>query len=207
MNTTEPGTLFLVVGASGSGKDSVITAARARLGAYPRGTHFVFPRRSITRPGNAPGEDHIPLTPEEFRRAREAGRFCLAWEAHGLSYGIGREITADLDAGRSVVVNVSRTIIPEAEELFPRVVVLLIETDPAAIRERLRQRGRETTAEIERRVQRATAMVVSARILVRIDNRGPLEEAAAACTRALLRNRRPAATTTGRRTAVAAATE
>jgi ribose 1,5-bisphosphokinase PhnN len=63
------GTLFLVVGASGVGKDNVIEGAKAALAGDD---HFFFARRTITRSADAGGEDHCAVTADEFARLRDA---------------------------------------------------------------------------------------------------------------------------------------
>ena len=66
-----PGSFIFVVGPSGAGKDSLISAARERLSPES----FVFARRTITRRAGAPGEEHEACTPEEFARREAAGEF------------------------------------------------------------------------------------------------------------------------------------
>ena len=95
------GTLVLVVGPSGSGKDTLIGGAARDLAGDGA---FVFPRRIITRPTEAGGEPHIAQTLPAFEEAEKAGAFALSWRAHGLAYGIPGAIRGDLRAGRHVVV-------------------------------------------------------------------------------------------------------
>ncbi|MEN3383985.1 MAG: thymidine phosphorylase, partial [Hyphomicrobiales bacterium] len=99
------GTFFLIVGASGVGKDTLLAGARAALAADER---FVFARRTITRPADAGGEDHLFLAPEAFARTREAGGFLSYWSAHGLDYGLSVALADLLAQGQHVVANGSR---------------------------------------------------------------------------------------------------
>ena len=108
---TRRGTLVLVVGPSGVGKDSIIAGAAARLRDDPR---VVFARRLITRPADAGGEDHIAVSPAEFAAQREAGGLLLHWNAHGLDYGLPQTLETMRDEGKVVVANVSRTIVADA---------------------------------------------------------------------------------------------
>ena len=108
--------LVAVVGPSGAGKDTLLAGARARLAGDAR---FRFVRRGITRPADPGGEDHDPLTQTAFARLRDAGGFALWWEAHGLLYGIPRDIEADLAAGRVVVANLSRAARLAREAALP----------------------------------------------------------------------------------------
>ncbi|MCY4190996.1 MAG: hypothetical protein OXD42_06705 [Rhodospirillaceae bacterium] len=99
------GRLFLVVGPSGVGKDSILNGAREALADDAR---FVFARRFITRDATVGGEDHQPISDAEFSAIEESGGFLFSWRAHGLSYGLPASLRDDLDAGRHVVANVSR---------------------------------------------------------------------------------------------------
>lgn len=104
------GHLVLVVGPSGAGKDSVLRGAMSELAGD---RHFVFPRRFVTRFADAGAEDHLTLSEDDFCTAQKSGAFALTWQAHGNSYGIGRSIDADLEAGCIVAVNCSRGVLAE----------------------------------------------------------------------------------------------
>lgn len=184
------GVLFLVVGPSGVGKDSVLDGARAALAADHG---FLFPRRTITRPADAGGELHDAMTPQAFEAAEAAGAFCLSWRAHGLAYGIPRAVADALAAGRSVVVNVSRTVIDQARRELAPVRVLAITASPEALAARLRGRGRESEDEIARRLARAAAFAVAGEDVITLSNDGALADTVAACV-ALLRREADAAT-------------
>jgi phosphonate metabolism protein PhnN/1,5-bisphosphokinase (PRPP-forming) len=142
--------LVTVVGPSGAGKDTLLTAARAALAGDAR---FAWVRRAITRPAEAGGEDHLPMTREAFAAARASGDFCLSWEAHGLAYGIPRAIEGDLAAGRVVVANLSRAVLAEAAARYP-LRVLLVTAPRDVLAARLAARGRESAADIAARLAR-----------------------------------------------------
>jgi len=170
---TARGTLILVVGPSGVGKDSIIAGAAQRFRDEPR---IVFPRRLITRPATAGGEDHIALSPIDFAERRDSGRLLLHWRAHGLDYGLPQALTADLAAGRVVVANVSRSVVAEARRRLAPVVVVAIAASPETLARRLAGRGRETSADIESRLTRTIALPPD-QIDVVIDNDGTLDAA------------------------------
>jgi ribose 1,5-bisphosphokinase len=55
-------------------------------------------------------------------------------------------------------------------------VTVVIEADPEIIRQRLENRGRESTMEIQQRIQRQPSIAVTATGYISIRNDGPLEE-------------------------------
>ena len=63
------GTLILVIGPSGAGKDSIIAGAAERLRDDKR---ILFARRVITRPAHAGGENHLAVSAGEFAEWRGA---------------------------------------------------------------------------------------------------------------------------------------
>ncbi|MDP2759008.1 MAG: phosphonate metabolism protein/1,5-bisphosphokinase (PRPP-forming) PhnN [Sideroxyarcus sp.] len=146
------GVLLYVIGASGSGKDSLISHARFKLA---QDANVVFAHRYITRPQDAGGENHVALSEDEFESRVARKLFPLHWHSHGLRYGVGSELNHWLAKGLTVILNGSRAYLHEASRRYPELVPVLIEVSPAVLRERLRGRGRESAADIESRLQRA----------------------------------------------------
>lgn len=161
------GTLFLVVGPSGVGKDTLLDGARAALKDDSR---FLFARRTITRAADAGGEDHDAVTPEEFARRKAAGAFLLTWDAHGLEYGLPSALSDALAEGRTVVANGSRATIAELAKRVDNLVVVEITAPPEAVAARLRARGREDEAQVAARVARTVPSMPDGIHAVRIIN-------------------------------------
>jgi ribose 1,5-bisphosphokinase len=145
------GTLILVAGPSGAGKDTLIDAARQHF----RGDSRVqFPLRVITRGGQA-GERHIALSEQDFQASEKQGCFCLSWRVHGLSYGIPVETLDALAAGGSIVINVSREKVNEARAMWPQTRVIHVVASAEALWTRLLARGRESACEAVERLCRS----------------------------------------------------
>ena len=169
-----PGHVVLVVGPSGAGKDAVLGEAARRLSSDPR---FLFPKRVVTREPNA-AEDHESLAPEAFAADLERGGFALHWEAHGLYYGIRSEIDAAVRAGRGVVFNASRRVVPVARTRYANVAVVLIDAPFQLRARRLATRDRERAKDVDARLQRVVAEFDAGDVDLVIDNSGALCRAA-----------------------------
>ncbi|GAC1307149.1 MAG: phosphonate metabolism protein/1,5-bisphosphokinase (PRPP-forming) PhnN [Steroidobacteraceae bacterium] len=146
-----PGRFVLVVGPSGAGKDTLIGLARA---ACAEDGNIVFPRRVVTREAS-PFEDNEQVSPEAFRRACNRGEFAVHWEAHGHCYALPGAVDDDIRAGRTVVANVSRTVIDALRRAYADVRVIFITAPGDVLRRRLSARARSSDGEIERRLERA----------------------------------------------------
>jgi ribose 1,5-bisphosphokinase len=145
-----PGRLVLVVGPSGAGKDTLLGMARS---AIAEDNNIVFPSRVVTREASA-FEDNAQLGADEFRQALARGEFAMHWEAHGHLYGLPRAIDDDIRAGRSVVVNVSRTVIDAARRRDANITVIAITAPPEMLAERLKMRARGSDGRVEQRLSR-----------------------------------------------------
>jgi phosphonate metabolism protein PhnN/1,5-bisphosphokinase (PRPP-forming) len=152
----------------------------AAAAASPAAADLVFCRREVTRPADAGGEAHVPLTWPIFAARRAAGAYLLAWEANGHGYGIAAHCADDLAAGRIVVASVSRTVLATAARLGWPVTALRITAPVAVLAERLARRGRESEAEIRARLARAPLGEPAAGIAIsEIVNDGTLDQAVA----------------------------
>jgi ribose 1,5-bisphosphokinase len=170
------GALILIVGPSGAGKDTLLDAAKAH---FEGDRSLAFWQRVITR-ADQTGERHIVATEAEFSRVLGEGGFFLAWEAHGLKYGVGLEILDVLRSGGTVVASVSRQIIAEARAKWPRTHVIHVTAREAVRRERLLARGRESRGGIDERLARGELFATpDADWLIRLDNSGALADGAA----------------------------
>ncbi len=168
------GTMVVVVGPSGAGKDSVMSYASRHFADEAR---VKFVRRVITRPADAGGEAHQAIDADGFRRREAEGDFAVSWDAHGLSYGIPRETLDELAQGVTLIANGSRSALPAFAAIYPRLKVVVVTARPDILAARLAARGRESAEAIAKRLDRAVPEIVVASDTVVIDNSGALEDA------------------------------
>ena len=147
------GTLFLIVGPSGAGKDTLLDGTRE---SFKGDNSFVFAKRVITRPASAGGEEHDAVDLEEFERRRAAGGFLSEWRAHDLCYGLPITLAEDLDHGRHVLANVSRSVIADVAARYENVRVVEVTASRDILAARLAARGRESAEDIAQRLDRTT---------------------------------------------------
>ncbi|WP_367863622.1 phosphonate metabolism protein/1,5-bisphosphokinase (PRPP-forming) PhnN [Pseudomonas guariconensis] len=148
------GRLIFLIGPSGSGKDSLIDAARVHL--LENGVEVA--RRVITRSAESRGEAALSVSPEVFEQMCEDGEFAMHWQANGLQYGIPVQVNEWLSSGRHVLVNGSRGYLPEARRRYPNLLTIRLEVAPQVLRERLLTRGRESVEQVEQRLARSALL-------------------------------------------------
>ncbi len=171
------GKLYYVVGASGSGKDSLIDYARQCI--HRQAKPVLFIHRYLTRKAHDEHENYISLSSQEFEQRKQLGLFAMHWFSHDCLYGIGMEMDGWLNQGIDVVVNGSREYLPQAIDRYPTLIVIVIGVSEQVLRQRLIDRGRESPQEIEERLQKAASYDLSvAQDRVRqVQNDGELEQA------------------------------
>lgn len=173
--STEQGKLFYLVGASGSGKDSVLSELSKQL---PEQMPLVIAQRYITRRADYGGEKHISLSEAEFKKRQAEGQFVMCWQANQCLYGISSEVSDYLQKGISVLFNGSREQIPEAQKQFQSSLrVISLEVSNNTLAKRLIDRGRESQVNIEARLARhllLQSLPLCKAQVCKLDNNGEL---------------------------------
>jgi ribose 1,5-bisphosphokinase len=173
MAKTFPGTLILVVGNSGSGKDSIINGVAEK---YPRNLkRFHTVKRYITRPPSET-EDNYFISSKEFNEMSKQGKFALQWHIYGLDYGVSIEIEEWLKKGHIVIINVSRTIINDAKKKYKNLKVVFVDVPFEITFQRVKDRDRESKQRLKERIERARNNQEFPEADFVVDNSGDLDE-------------------------------
>ncbi|MCL4185500.1 MAG: guanylate kinase [Burkholderiaceae bacterium] len=150
------GSLFVVSAPSGAGKTSLV---RALLADAPLIQLSVSYTTRPPRAGEVHGRDYMFVDAADFERRRAAGEF-LEWaEVHGNLYATSRTWIEDhVAAGVDIVLEIDWQGAAQVQRLYPDAIgVFIVPPSIDVLRERLAQRGQDSTEVIERRVAAAEA--------------------------------------------------
>jgi len=167
-----PGVIVLVVGNSGSGKDSIISEVVKRFPSNLKEIHLT--QRYITRPSSKT-EDNIAITPKIFKEMSLQKKFALEWHIYDLDYGVPIDIDDWLKKGHPVIVNVSRTIVKKARSIYRNILVVFIKVPFEITFQRIKERARESGKQLQERIQRAKDNQTFPDADFIVDNSGELE--------------------------------
>jgi phosphonate metabolism protein PhnN/1,5-bisphosphokinase (PRPP-forming) len=145
--------MFLLVGNSGSGKDSILAWAKEHWSCPKK--ELLVAQRYITRPESPETEKFISVSADEFEKMDKNGAFILKWISYDMHYGVKSDVLKELKRGNLVVVNVSRQVIDDTCQRFPGTKVIFVQVPIDTIVKRIQDRGRETDEQVKARVQRA----------------------------------------------------
>ncbi len=160
------GQLVIVSGPSGAGKTTLLQRV------FQECPLPLVPSISATtrqpRPGEQEGVDYHFLSREEFARRRDAGDFLETCEVYGQGDWYGTllsEVTPSLAAGKWVVLEIDVRGTKEVLLHYPQALTIFVQ--PGTLDElerRLRDRGTENAASLERRLAVARRELESADI-------------------------------------------
>ena len=145
--------LFVVSGASGTGKTTLCRDLERELGLF-------FSVSATTRPprvGEVEGRDYRFISREEFDKMVAEGRF-LEWASvHGQFYGTPRDpIEASLREGRDVLLDLDTQGALNLKKIEPKAVLVFIKPPSLQeLRKRLESRATDSPETIARRIARA----------------------------------------------------
>jgi len=112
-----------------------------------------------SRPGEVDGVDYHFVTRADFERMRDDGGFLEWFEVYGQLKGTPRApVEAALDAGHDVLLEIDVQGALAVRERFPTALLVFLRAPDAAAQEaRLRGRGTDDEAQLERRLETARA--------------------------------------------------
>lgn len=155
MNATPtPGMLLVVSAPSGAGKTSLV---RALLKNDPAIRLSVSYTTRPPRPGETDGRDYHFVDVPTFRQMLEAGEFLEHAEVYGNFYGTSRgKIADELATGRDVLLEIDWQGARQVKTHFPAArSVFILPPSLSTLRTRLRGRGQDSEAVIEKRLAAA----------------------------------------------------
>ena len=146
--------LFVVSGAAGTGKDSVVAALRK---AHPEIEKTVSATTRSPRPGEQEGVDYYYRTREQFQQLIAADEVVEHNFYNGNYYGtLKEEVNKRLEAGKVVVLVIDVHGAANIRRMYPgATTVFLLPPSVEELERRLRGRGTETEESIRERLATA----------------------------------------------------
>lgn len=152
------GALFVVTGASGTGKTTLV---REALGVVPDLDWSVSATTRGPRVGEVDGRDYHFVAPERFDALVREGAL-LEWaQVYGNRYGTPRApVERALSEGRSILLEIDLAGARQVRAALPEsVLVFVLPPQPHTLEARLRARATDSEAVILRRVAEAEAQI------------------------------------------------
>ena len=151
MNAVEPGNIFIVSAASGTGKTTLVSRLTA---AQPQIRVSVSHTTRAPREGEEHGCHYSFVSREEFVELIGQGAFLEHAEVFGNFYGTGIESVRQMsEAGYDVILEIDVQGAAQVRRALPEAVgIFILPPSLAVLAERLRGRGTDSAEVIERRL-------------------------------------------------------
>jgi len=158
---TRKGNLFVITAPSGAGKTSLTKALLASEPGLKLSTSFTT---RAPRPGEQNGREYHFVTEPTFLAMRERGEFLEHALVHGNRYGTSRKVIAEtLERGQDLVLEIDWQGAAQVRKLYPDCVgIFILPPSIEELERRLRGRGQDTEAVIQRRLANAQEEIAHA---------------------------------------------
>ena len=158
----DKGLLFVVSGASGTGKT---TLCRAVLKIYPDLRFSVSHTTRPRRPGDENGRDYYFVSSEEFQRMIDQGDFAEWAEIYGHRYGTSKRMLEKTRAeGQDLILDIDGQGARQLrQQRLPGTFIFILPPSFAELRRRLMKRKTEAKEALEERLKKARDEIVEAR--------------------------------------------
>jgi guanylate kinase len=155
------GRLFVITAPSGAGKTSLI---KALLQAEPGLKLSTSYTTRAPRPGEQNGREYHFVDEPTFLAMRDRGEFLENAEVHGNRYGTSKKvITETLDRGQDLILEIDWQGARQVRKLYPDCVgIFILPPSMEELERRLRGRGQDAEAVIQRRLANAQAELTHA---------------------------------------------
>ena len=150
--------LFVVSGAAGTGKDSVVKALRT---AHPEIEKTVSATTRAPRPGEQEGVDYYYRSVEQFRQLIDTDQVVEHNFYNGNYYGSPRgPIEEELSKGHDVILEIETNGAGHIRRMFPSALsIFVVPPSFEELKKRLIGRGTESPEEISARLEKGRAEI------------------------------------------------
>jgi guanylate kinase len=148
------GLLFVITAPSGAGKSSLINALLKDDASLRLSVSYTT---RAPRPGEVDGREYHFVDEPTFLAMRSRGEFLESAEVHGNHYGTSKQVIhAALARGEDLVLEIDWQGARQVRALYPRCVgIFIVPPSLAELELRLRKRGQDAEAVIQRRLENA----------------------------------------------------
>jgi len=155
------GRLFVITAPSGAGKTSLIKALLAAEPALKLSTSYTT---RAPRPGEQNGREYHFVDEPTFLAMRDRGEFLENALVHGNRYGTSKKVIAEtLERGQDRILEIDWQGAAQVRKLYPDCVgIFILPPSMEELEKRLRGRGQDAEAVIQRRLANAEAELAHA---------------------------------------------
>ena len=152
------GRLFIISAPSGAGKTTLCNALRKR---FPDMAYSISHTTRAPRKNETHGKDYFFISRPAFEEKIQQGQWAEWARVHGNYYGTSAEqLNEHLRSGRNVLLDIDVAGARQIKSRFPdSIAVFIMPPSLEALEARLRSRGTDDDAEIDKRLAHAEAEI------------------------------------------------